>query len=133
VTLPALDLPVSRTVVTYHHSPRFGVEPEPGLFRITTESEAFADPLFPRSSPAEVTQPAPPEPPAAPRPGNERDQEALKALADRFRAESGGRVAAGSLPVRAAFPAVGPSIHLASELTPEGQAPSIDFAFKRTR
>jgi hypothetical protein len=133
VTLPALDLPVSRTVVTYHHSPRFGVEPEPGLFRITTETEGFADPLFPRSPSAEMTQPAPAEPPAAPRPGNERDQEALNALADRFRAESGGRVAAGSLPVRAAFPAVGPSIHLASELTPEGQAPSIDFAFKRTR
>ena len=132
LTLPALDLPVSRTVVTFHHSPRFGVEPEPGLFRTTTESEAFADPLFFLSSAAAA--PAPPaQPQAAHGPGNEGDQAGLKALADRFRAESGGRVASGSLPVRAAFPAVGPSIHLASELTPEGQAPSIDFAFKRTQ
>ena len=132
LTLPALDLPVSRTVVTFHYSPRFGVEPEPGLFRTATESEAFADPLFHPSS-AAAAQAAQPEPPSVPRPGNEGDQAGLKALADRFRAESGGRVASGSLPVRAAFPAVGPSIHLASELTPEGQAPSIDFVFKRTR
>jgi hypothetical protein len=133
LTLPALDLPVSRTVVTFHHSPRFGVEPEPGLFRTATGSEAFSDPLFHASSSAAVAPAEPPAPPAAARPGNEEDQAGLKALADRFRAESGGRVASGSLPVRAAFPAIGPSIHLASELTPEGQAPSIDFAFKRTR
>ena len=39
----------------------------------------------------------------------------------------------GSLPVHVTFPAFGPSIFLASELTAEGSAPSIDLAFKRTR
>jgi hypothetical protein len=131
VTLPALDLPVSRTGVTFHHSPRFDVEAEPGLFRTVADLELFADPLKHLSSAEAPPQPA--EPAAAFRAGDEADQAGLKALADRYRAEAGGRVAAGSLPVRAAFPALGPSILLASELTPEGQAPAIDFAFKRTR
>jgi hypothetical protein len=132
LTLPALDLPVSRTGVTFHHSPRFEVEPEPGLFRTVVDPEPFADPLMSLSSVAAA--PTPPAQPAASLPGrDEADLAGLKALADRYRAEAGGRVAAGSLPVRAAFPALGPSIFLASELTPEGQAPAIDFAFKRTR
>jgi hypothetical protein len=33
VELPAVDLPVSRTGLLVHHSPRFDVEPKPGAFR----------------------------------------------------------------------------------------------------
>jgi hypothetical protein len=39
----------------------------------------------------------------------------------------------GSLPVHVTFPAFGPTVFLASELTAEGSAPSVDLTFKRTR
>jgi hypothetical protein len=66
-------------------------------------------------------------------PGDDKDRAALKALVDIYRNESGGRRVVGSLPVRVAFPDVGPSLFLAAELTSEGAAPSVDLAFKRTR
>jgi hypothetical protein len=64
---------------------------------------------------------------------DEKDRAALKALVDRYQNESGGRTVVGSLPVRVAFPELGPSLFLAAELTSEGAAPSVDLAFKRTR
>jgi hypothetical protein len=57
----------------------------------------------------------------------------LQALVDRFRSEPGGRTVVGSLPVHVTFPAFGSTIFLASELTAEGRAPSVDLTFKRTR
>jgi len=120
--LPALDLPVSRTIVRLHHSPRFDVRPLPGAFR------ADADPGLD----VETPRPAPPPPTAA----AARPEEAaigLQALVDKFKNEPGGRTVVGSLPVHVTFPAFGPSIFLASELTAEGSVPSIDIVFKRTR
>jgi hypothetical protein len=57
----------------------------------------------------------------------------LQALVDRFRAESGGRTVAGALPVHVSFPIFGPSMFVASELTAEAQAPSLELGFKRTK
>jgi len=57
----------------------------------------------------------------------------LQALVDRFRSEPGGRTVVGALPVHVTFPAFGPTVFLASELTAEGSAPSVDLTFKRTR
>ena len=37
VELPAVDLPVSRTGLLVHHSPRFEVEPKPGAFRLEAD------------------------------------------------------------------------------------------------
>jgi hypothetical protein len=128
--LPALDLPVSRTGVELHYSPRFEVKAQPGVFREATDPGPFAEALR-RISSSLAT--APGGTLAEARPGQEEDNKALKALADRFRNESGGRTSAGSLPVRVAFPEIGPSLFLASELTPEGQAPAVDLTFKRTR
>ena len=42
------------------------------------------------------------------------DRVALKALVDRYQNESGGRTVVGSLPVRVAFPELGPSLFLAA-------------------
>jgi len=119
VELPALDLPVSRTVVQLHYSPRFEVRPLPGTFRPSGDSTPFA---------AMVAAPPPP-----PQSKAEEASSGLQALVDKFRNEPGGRTVVGSLPVHVTFPAVGPSIVLASELTAEGSAPAIDVAFKRTR
>jgi hypothetical protein len=55
----------------------------------------------------------------------------LQALVDRFRAESGGRTVAGALPVNVTFPAFGPSMFLAAELTAESRAPFVELSFKR--
>jgi len=52
-------------------------------------------------------------------------------LVDRFRTEAGGRTVVGSLPVHVTFPTFGSSTFLASELTAESLAPSIEFAFRR--
>jgi len=120
--LPALDLPVSRTIVRLHHSPRFDVRPLPGAFR------ADADPGLD----VETPRPAPP-PPAAAAARPEEAAIGLQALVDKFKNEPGGRTVVGSLPVHVTFPAFGPSIFLASELTAEGSVPSIDIVFKRTR
>ena len=123
IDLPALDLPVSRTVVQLHYSPRFEVKPLPGAFRAGADPGVFTDAL---------RTPAPPPPPAMSE-GQDAAAGNLQALVDKFRNQPGGRTVLGSLPVHVTFPAFGPSLFLASELTAEGNAPSIDLAFKRTR
>lgn len=121
--LPALDLPVSRTGLELHYSPRFRVEPQPGSFRVEDDPGPFAEAL---------RQPvaAPARPSSMPA---ERAAAGLQALVDRFRNESSGRTVIGSLPVQVTFPTFGPSIFLASELTAEARAPSVELAFKRAK
>jgi len=122
LTLPALDLPVSRTGVELHHSPRFHVALQPGTFRIEDDPGPLAEALrSPASTPLSDT-------------ARDREQRAaagLQALVDRFRNESGARTVAGALPVNVTFPQFGPSMFLASELTAESLAPQIDLAFRR--
>src|ERR671920_4046 len=49
IVLPAVDLPVSRTGVTLHYSPRFAIEPRRGEFRLDDDtgpwSAALRDPV----------------------------------------------------------------------------------------
>jgi hypothetical protein len=132
--LPALDLPVSRTTLVLHYSPRFHVTPEAGAFRV----EAYAEPASPVL--AGVTRAAAPLPQApedfARKKTSDKDEEKaqseLQGLVERFQKE--GRVArvAGALPVRVPFPAVGPSVFLVSELTAEGKSPAIDVTYAQT-
>lgn len=123
VELPALDLPVSRTGVELHYSPRYRVELQRGPFRMDTDPGPFAAALR--------------VPPAAPAQVNERSADrsvgGLQALVDRFKNEPGGRTVVGSLPVRAAFPSFGPALFLASELTAEASAPRADLLVKRVK
>jgi len=126
VDLPALDLPISRTGVELFHSPRFLVDPLPGSFRLGVDPGVSAEALrrTPASAPVPVVDKAT---------QGDRAAAGLQALVDRFRNESGGRSVAGSLPVHVSFPAFGPSIFLASELTAEAGTPCVELAYRRTK
>jgi hypothetical protein len=123
--LPALDLPTSRTGLRLHYPPRFQINVQPGAFRAAYDSGPFADVLRYSRREGAATRSAP-SPPAAPTPG-------FQSLVDRFRNEAGERTVVGALPVNVMFPEFGPSIFLASELTAEARAPSIELEIKRTR
>ncbi len=125
--LPTLDLPVSRTALRLHHSPRFSVAPEAGSFRLMDDPGPFAEALRQPSlkldgmnanvssvSGAVASAPS-----------------GLQTLIDRYRNESGIRTVVGSLPVAVEFPDVGPSVFLASELTAEARAPFVEMLVKR--
>jgi hypothetical protein len=126
LALPALDLPVSRTGVELHHSPRFRVALQPGTFRMEDDPGPFAAAL--RGS--GVAQPVNGAAPTF-REGVADQDAKLQVLVDRFRNEAGGRTVVGALPVHVTFPQFGPSVFLASELTAESNAPSIELAFRR--
>jgi hypothetical protein len=122
VDLPMLDLPVSRTGVELHYSPRFRVEPQPGAFRVAIDPGRTAVVL--RGGTAGALDKTPEK--------DDRAAASLQALVDQYKSQSGGRTIVGALPVHVPFPAYGPSIFLASELTAEGTTPSVEFAFKRS-
>lgn len=125
VELPAVDLPVSRTGLLLHHSPRFALEPKPGMFRV----EAIQPPWTPAlRAPSPAAGPGAAGAAASPRP--DKDEADGRALLERFRRD-GGRTAAGIVPVQVTVPEIGPSLFAAAELTAESQAPSIDIAYKR--
>src|SRR5262249_21754356 len=67
--LRALDLPVSRTGVALHYSPRFRLEPQPGAFRVDDDPGPLSAALLaapPPPPPAALRAGAqPPPPPAA--------------------------------------------------------------------
>jgi hypothetical protein len=136
LTLPALDLPISRTGVEFYHSPRFRVALQPGAFRVESDPGVFAEALrqvismawgLSAGSGAGIA-PAAPAPPVA----ADRDSQ-VRQLIDRYRNEGGGRAIAGTLPVDVTFPAIGPSLFMAAELTAESAAPAIDLAIRRIR
>jgi hypothetical protein len=151
--LPAVDLPISRTGVELHHSPRFRVELQPGTFRVESDPGVFAEALRSARSmgfglsagippPPSPPAPAPAAPPSGFVPPVAMDRAAVlhadqgapfKTLIDRYRNEGGGRTVRGALPVEVAFPSLGPQLFMASELTAEAQAPSIDLAIRRIK
>jgi hypothetical protein len=127
--LPALDLPVSRTGMALHHSPRFRVGLLAGAFREGPGGAPLSTLL---SEPAGVSWP----------PAGKDDRALLvaedasgvaaeqKQLIDRFQ-EGRSRRVAGVTPLEVPFPAVGPALCLVSELTAEGSVPSIELSYKR--
>jgi hypothetical protein len=127
--LPSLDLPVSRTGLLLHHSPRYRVEPAPGSFRVESDTGPWSPALRVESSNAAQGG----APAARPEPnveiGASKD---LKALVDRFQKETG-RTSSGIVPVRVQLPVLGPSIFLAAELTAETQLPSLELVYKRAK
>jgi hypothetical protein len=121
--LPALDLPILRTGVELYYPPRFRVEPQTASFRVEDDPGPFAEALRqPKTAVA-----------ADKRTQGDAAAAGLQALVDRFRNESGGRSVVGSLPVHIAFPAFGPSMFMASELTAEASSPFVELAYKRAR
>ncbi len=123
--LPAVDLPVSRTGLTLYHSPRYDVDLKPGTFRLERDSGPWSATLRARD------ESAAPVPLAAPMPVGERESKDLKALLDRLQKEVG-RTRQGVIPIAIVFPAIGPSMFLAAELTPETLSPSVDIQYRRT-
>jgi hypothetical protein len=146
LALPALDLPVSRTGLLVYHPPLFKVSPEPGSFR----TEAYAEPTSAALNPPPPPAPPPPSAIAAMTPGvaasssvNEfkvegravmdANQPAPQTLVDNFRMALQGGKAAGILPIKVSFAALGPSLYLVSELTGENQSPSTDLDYQHEK
>lgn len=124
LVLPAIDLPVNRTGLVLRHSPRFEITPEPGSFRVGEDVGPFATVL---RSEAGLGGGATPSAAAAPAPPAGVADELVR----RFNKESSVHIVTGPLPVRVPFPELGPSVFLLSELTPESQAPSVGYSYKR--
>ena len=121
ITLPAIDLPVSRAGVVLHHSPRFRVTPERGAFRVEPDPGPFTEAL--RTDAAAGHRAADPGAPPAPAAADE--------LVAQFRKEAAGVAVTGPLPLHVPFPDVGPALFLVSELMPESKAPTLAFSYKR--
>jgi hypothetical protein len=145
VTLPALDLPISRTGLLLYYPPLFKVSAEPGTFRtqeyVNPVSAVLESPSGVVVMRASVNAPA-----ASPKEFDRMDQfaklqgaddkekkDATQALLDSFKAKSSAGKVTGILPIDVAFPAFGPSIFLVSELTSENQFPAAEFNFQRDK
>jgi hypothetical protein len=123
--LPAVDLPVSRTGLTLHHSPRFHVEPRPGIFRVENDPGPWNSALRIGAVPPPESKPSPVLPSREIEPSKD-----FKLLMDHFQKEAG-RTRQGALPIEVVFPDFGPALFLAAELTAETRGPSLDIAYKR--
>jgi hypothetical protein len=148
LALPSLDLPVSRTGLLVYHPPLFKVTPQTGeSFR----EEPYAEPTSAALNPppiaapisaVRVSAPAPQPPPMAASAevsaltAESRvitDQVPTQTLVDNFRMTFQGGKAAGILPIKVDFAALGPSLYLVSELTGENQSPSTDLNYQREK
>jgi hypothetical protein len=127
VELAAADLPIARTRVTLHYSPEYAIDARPGTFRIATDPGPWTANL---RAVAEGIN-APPPPPAASPAAGDRDSKDLQTLMDRYRKEAG-RTGPGTVPLAIDFPAVGPTLFLAAELTEESRATSFDVDYRKT-
>jgi hypothetical protein len=152
LSLPALDLPVSRTGLQVFFPPLFRLSSEPGSFH----AESYVNPISSVLT-ASIAEPAVDTPLAPPPPLNgvngaltfalnDRDEERRdntkdgkplaaqsQSLVEKFHANERGARATGILPVRVDFPAYGPSLFLVSELTSENQSPSAEFNYQQDK
>jgi hypothetical protein len=149
LSLPALDLPISRTGLQLYYPPLFRLNAEPGSFHaenyvgpisvvLTAEApeSAVNAPLpttAPSSSRLEFMAMVPTDAAASTDSKAEKDREAAQKLVDKFHASERGSRASGILPVRVNFPAFGPSLFLVSELTSENQSPFAEFSYQQDK
>jgi hypothetical protein len=122
LTLPGLDLPVSRTGVSLYYPPSYRVTPAVGAFR--------AQPFEPSASLA-LNSAAAPVPDASG--SNANIAPSTQALLDNFRARTNARRASEAVPVGVAFPAIGPMLFLVSELTGENKAAVINLDYQEDK
>ena len=147
LSLPALDLPVSRTGLLLYHPPLFKMTPEPGAFRSAPYENPVSAALVLQEDGRKVVGMAGgiagvPQPPPTPQLSDsdvkdesrlKRPQDPTEALLDKFKADSLAGKRAGILPIHVDFPAFGPSLFLVSELTQENQVPSAVLTFQRDK
>jgi len=132
VPLPAVDLPVSRTGLTVHHSPRYRVEARPGVFRVENDpgpsSAALrrSEMVTVRGHSSVAASPPPPSPPAPSGAGGG----SIQVLIDQMR-KDGGRSVSGVIPVQVRLPMFGLPLFVAAELTAEGIAPTLELEYRR--
>jgi len=143
VTLPALDLPISRTGLLLYYPPLFKVSAEPGTFR----AQEYVNPVSAALEPLggglidsaaaraiDLRQSGQAQASVGFQSKEDADKkDATQALLDSFKAKSLGGKVTGILPIDVAFPAFGPSIFLVSELTGENQFPAAEFNFQRDK
>jgi len=152
LSLPALDLPVSRTGLQVFFPPLFRLTSEPGSFHAESYVNPISSVLVTSVAEPAVDTPLAP-PPAAPgvaggaaygmtnmdmaRNEHTKDDKQLSAqsqsLVDKFHSTERGARATGILPVRVDFPAYGPSLFLVSELTSENQSPSAELDYQQDK
>jgi hypothetical protein len=120
VALPGLDLPVSRTGLLLYHPPRHRVTLDAGAFHV----QPFAEPVSAPLSGDSAANPAPPPLAIA---------STTQALVERYRARRDARRPAEAAPLLVEFPAVGPSVYLASELTAENQAATVELNYQKEK
>jgi hypothetical protein len=156
VSLPALDLPISRTGVLFYYPPMFRVSAEPGTFRMQEYQRPISAALSTDEivaaagysatgavgGPVAMNAPKPAQPQEFDRlvqfaqlqtNDDKEKKDATQALLDSFKSKSmAGRVT-GIVPVNIDFPAFGPSIYLVSELTSENQSPVAEFSFQHDK
>jgi len=145
VTLPALDLPISRTGVLFYYPPMFRVAAEPGTFRtqeyqspisaaMASGGGGIVDIGTASAAPVQAKEFDRLEQFAKLQSNDDKEKkDATQALLDSFKSKSmAGRVT-GIVPVNIDFPAFGPSIYLVSELTSENQSPAAEFSFQRDK
>lgn len=147
VTLPALDLPISRTGMLLYYPPLFRVTAEPGTFRTEQYENPTSAALQPGFMGLERIRASTTAPAAAPKEFDRlqqyaeiqgmKDKDAKDAetrnLLNSYHAKSAGGKVTGILPVSVPFPAFGPSIFLVSELTSENQFPSAELSFQHEK
>jgi hypothetical protein len=143
VALPSLDLPVSRSGAVVYSPPGFRLTAEPGPFRAAAydrpASTAFggtagAPTAATRSRDSAARLNAPNQQPDILQQFNSNAaQAASQSLVDKYKARSEARTGAKAPPAGLAFPALGASIFLASELTAENQAPHIELSYQNEK
>lgn len=138
LTLPALDLPISRTGLLLYYPPKFRVTAQPGTFRIepyetpTSSVLAVTNGATGRVVSA-ASAPATTDAVVDKERSQEEKKDATRALLESFKAKSVAGKVTGILPVAVSFPAFGPSIFLVSELTSENQFPAAELGVQREK
>jgi hypothetical protein len=137
VTLPALDLPISRTGMLLYYPPAYKLNAEPGSFHTQEYQGPSSAVLLSASGAALVPLPEGVEQLGEVAKRQRMDDKEKKdntlALLDDFKAKSIAGKVTGILPVNVAFPAFGPSMFLVSELTSENQFPAAEFSFQHDK
>ncbi len=132
LTLPALDLPISRTGLLLYYPPLFKVSADPGAFRTEQYEEPASLALNPTGVTAEDDKTTVAKlPQSTPEYGRNAGQ--VVAMVEKFHKDTVGGIGARVLPISVTFPAFGPSIFLVSELTGENKSPGIDLTYQRDK
>ncbi len=152
LSLPALDLPVSRTGLQVYYPPLFRLSAESGSFHVENYANPLAGVLTAAVAEPAVDSVVPPPAAAvsaavseaspeaamddtggAAAPKNRKATQGDQGLVDKFHASERGSRASGILPVRVNLPAFGPSLYLVSELTGENQSPTAEFNYQQEK